>query len=125
RPAGRDVGPRVEIELTTGPYHLVLAKRWLHQKETTLTLTAPRHEHLVGREAHQRVQEILAETLDADLWAALRLPQGSELTQAAFDTPTLARALDLAAGGQVAGAREDDLLARVAAEHERYWTPGG
>lgn len=125
RPAGRDVGPRVEIELTTGPYHLVLAKRWLHQKETTLTLTAPRHEHLVGREAHQRVQQILAETLDADLWAALRLPQGSELTQAAFDTPTLARALDLAAGGQVAGAREDDLLARVAAEHERYWTPGG
>lgn len=125
RPAGRDVGPRVEIELTTGPYHLVLAKRWLHQKETTLTLTTPRHEHLVGREAHQRVQEILDETLDADLWAALRLAQGRELTQGAFDTPTLARALDQAAGGDVAGVREDDLLARVAAEHERYWTPGG
>lgn len=125
RPVGRDVGPRVEIELSTGAYHLVYAKRWLHQKETTLTIARPRHEQLVGREAHQRVEAILAETLDADLWAALRLQQGSELAQASFDTPSLARALDRASGGSLAGAREDDLLARIQAERERYWTAGG
>ena len=94
RPVGRDVGPRVEIELTTGPYHLVYAKRWLHQRSTTLTVTAPRREQLAGREAHDRVSQILDETIDADLWAALRLQQGAELTQAAFDTPALNLALD-------------------------------
>ncbi|QGG95000.1 AAA family ATPase [Actinomarinicola tropica] len=125
RPVGRDVGPRVEIELSTGPYHLVLAKRWLQQRETTLRITAPRLEQLVGREAHERVEEILAETLDADLWTALRLQQGRELAQASFDTPSLARALDLASGGSSAGAREDDLLVRIHAERELYWTAGG
>lgn len=125
RPVGRDVGPRVEIELSTGPYHLVYAKRWLHQKETTLTVTRPERQQLVGREAHDRVVEILDETLDAALWAALRLHQGDELVQTSFDTPSLGRALDLVSGGSQAGAREDDLLARIHAERDRYWTAGG
>lgn len=125
RPVGRDVGPRVEIEISTGPYRFTYAKRWLKQKETTLEVVEPRREHLAGRDAHERVEAMLAETMDAELWAALRLQQGSELDQAAFDTPALARALDAAAGGPVADDHDDDLLARIEAERSRYWTATG
>jgi hypothetical protein len=125
KPAGRDVGAEVEIELCSGPYRLVYRKRWHRQRMTELEILAPLHQQLSGREAHDRVRAILAETLDEQLWSALRLRQGAQLEQAALAGGSLGRALDLAAGGVVSDEREDELWPRILAERDLYWTPTG
>jgi hypothetical protein len=125
QPVDRDAGPEVEVDLTTGPYRLVYAKRWLRRPETTLTVETPERAQFTGREAHERVLAILAATLDADLWRALRLEQGTDLQQASFAVSSLGRALDLAAGGEVGGTHEDALWERIVAERDRYWTATG
>ena len=125
KPVGRDVGPEVELSFSSGDYELVYRKRWLRQAETTLEIRSPRPDALTGREAHDRVKEILAETLDEDLWKALRIDQGRELTLPLFDMPSMARALDRAAGGDLATEREDTLWERIGEEYEEYWTPTG
>jgi hypothetical protein len=125
QPVHRDVGPEVVAELSTGPYRFVYSKRWHRRPETTLELLAPRHEHVRGREAHQRVEAILAETLDRDLWDALRLHQAGELAQPRFHVASLGRALDAAVGAERAGDREDHLWEAICAERDRYWTATG
>ncbi|MEJ7756819.1 MAG: AAA family ATPase [Nocardioidaceae bacterium] len=54
RPVGQDVGPKVELEVVTGPYHLVYTKQFLSRPSTELRILAPRPEQLAGREAHDR-----------------------------------------------------------------------
>ena len=122
RPVGRDVGPEAEVEMSSGGYRFVYAKRWLRDRYTTLEVTSPRHEQLTGREAHDRVNMILKETLDPSLWAALRIDQGEKLALPNFGETSLGQALDRAAGGQFASDREDDLWDRIRAERDRYWT---
>jgi chromosome segregation ATPase len=125
KPVGRDVGAEVEIDMSSGPYRFGYRKRWHRQKETVLELLEPERAHLTGREAHDRVRAILDETLDGSLWEALRLRQGTPLDPVSFAGGSLARALDIAAGGSSAGDREDDLWVRITAERERYWTALG
>ena len=124
KPVGRDASPYVELELTTGPYHLVYAKQWDAGRRTELRVLAPRPESLTGREAHDRVREILAETLDEALLRALWYEQGSAVTQAALgESLSLQRALDGASSGVLGGDTEATLWQRVRAEWERYFTP--
>jgi hypothetical protein len=125
QPVHLDEGPYVEVELTTGEYHLTYAKRWHRQKQTTLTVHAPVPEQLTGREAHDRAQAILEQTLDDGLWDALRLQQGAAAAQAHLDVSSLGQALDLAAGGERTGDREDLLWERATAERDRWWTAIG
>lgn len=125
QPVGRDVGPEVEISLSTGEYELVYSKRWLRQAATTLEVEAPRRESLTGRQAHDRLKDILAETLDDELWQALRIQQGTELTLPSFALPSMGRALDQAAGGELVSDREETLWTRISEEYDRYWTPTG
>lgn len=125
QPYGRDVGPEVEVELTTGPHRFVLRKRWLRRPETVLEVLEPDPQVLTGREAHERAQELLRATVDAELWAALRLEQGADAGRASYAVPSLGRALDRAAGGVAGREREDDLWDRIVAERARYFTPTG
>ena len=125
QPVGRDEGPEVEISLSSGGYELVYHKRWLRQPRTTLEVKAPRPESLTGREAHDRLKAILAETLDDDLWRALRIEQGTELMLPNFGLPSMGIALDRAAGGDLATEREETLWTRIGEEYDRYWTPTG
>ena len=125
RPVGRDVGSEVNVDITSGQYRFRYFKRWHSNRKTELEIIEPSREKLAGRQAHDRVMAILDETLDSNLWEALRVRQGRELDQAGFAGGSLGRALDLAAGGDVAGDREDDLWARVTAERDRYWTKTG
>lgn len=125
QPVHRDVGPEVEVELSTGPYRLVYAKRWLRRPATTLTISAPSREQLTGREAHDRVNQILDATLDRDLWNVLRLEQGGDLSQSGFVLPSLSRALEATVGADLTGADQDDLWDRIVAERDHYWTPTG
>ena len=49
QPVGRDVGPEVEIEMSTGEYRFVYRKRWLRRSETVLNVLLPRRDKLTGR----------------------------------------------------------------------------
>ncbi len=128
KPVNADVGAEVEAEITVGPYHLVYRKRWHRQPETVLQVLAPRAEHFTGRRAHDRMNEILDETIDRALWKALRYQQGIGIAQAALgDSPSLSAALDLAATGKGLGdqGEAEDLWSRVGEERDRYFTPTG
>ncbi|MCH7669454.1 MAG: AAA family ATPase [Acidobacteria bacterium] len=124
-PVGKDVGPWVEVEIVAGTYEFTYSKRWARKPETLLVVTKPQREQLSGREAHDRVSEILDEAVDLALWKTLRLVQGEGLAQATFEVSALGRALDAAAGGDVAGDSEDVLWDRIETEFGEYWTPGG
>jgi hypothetical protein len=126
KPVDLDAGPEVEVELTTGPYHVIYTKRWKPGASTRLRLLAPKPESLTGRSAHERMTAILEETLDEGLWRALRHQQGVSITQASLgDCRTLASTLDSAAGGTVAGEDQTDLWERVQAERRLYFTAAG
>jgi hypothetical protein len=125
KPVHRDAGPEVEIELSSGPYRFRYSKRWLRRPETKLAILTPSPRNLTGRDAHDRVEAMLEETLDAELWRALRVEQGTELAVPHLAVPSLGRALDRAAAGELSGSREDDLWERIAAERDRYWTSTG
>ena len=124
KPADRDEGPEVEFALSSGEYELEYCIRWLKSPQTTLRITAPGTRNFTGREAHDRLQEILDETLDEQLWAALRIEQSESLASPRFDdVSSLGRALDRAAGGDITTDREVDLWERICREYEKYWTP--
>lgn len=125
KPVDRDEGPEVEIELSTGRYSLVYLKRWRPRPTTTLRITAPQNENHTGREAHDRLEEILTETLDKDLWSALQIDQGTELKLPSFSIPSMRGALGSAAGGDASGADDDTLMDRIQQEYQKYWTPTG
>jgi chromosome segregation ATPase len=125
QPVGRDVGPEVEAEVSSGIYRFVYRKRWLRRPETELEIIEPRHEQLVHREAHERVDAMLDETLDRVLWDALWVDQGVQLRTPAFDVPSLRQSLDASAGGTKPGDADDLLWNRICDERARYWTPTG
>ena len=125
KPVDRDEGPEVEITLSSGQYDLVYQKRWLRTPMTTLKVSSPLSESHTGREAHDRLRAILDETLDQELWHALRIEQGVQLTLPPLAMPSMRRALDRAVGGDLASDREDTLWERIKEEYGRYWTPTG
>ena len=125
QPVGRDVGPEAEAELSSGDYRFVYRKRWRRRPETTLAVTEPRSESLTGREAHERVRQMLDETLDWSLWEALRVHQGTELRLPSLDVRSLGAALDHAAGGDGPTGDDDALWDRIETERGRYWTATG
>ena len=126
KPVDRDAGPEVEAEVETGDYTFTYFKRFLKSPVTELRITKPRPEQVTGRLAHDRVEQILEETMDVALWRALRVKQGEGLGQAILgDAQSLGRALDRAAGTVHEGPVETSLFDRAKAEYEEYWTPGG
>ena len=125
QPVGRDEGPEVEISLSSGDYELVYWKRWLRRPGTALEVKAPRQESLTGRQAHDRLKAILEETMDDELWRALRIDQGTELILPNFSLPSMGRALDRAVGGEFADDREESLWTRIGEEYGKYWTATG
>jgi hypothetical protein len=125
QPTHRDVGPEVEIEVQTGPYHFVYLKRWLRKHRTELTVLAPRREQLSGDEAHDRVEAMFAETLDAALWDALQQVQGDSLQQPALGRATPLQAALSGRAGADDGSAHAALVDRAAAERSLYLTATG
>ena len=126
KPTHRDEGPEIELNAESGPYAFTYLKRFHKKAKTTLTITAPSPESLTGREAHERVEQILKETMDLNLWKAVEVQQGTAVSQARFNgVESLAAALDKAAGGEPVGAEEASLLARAEQEFLKYFTPSG
>ncbi|WP_019145495.1 AAA family ATPase [Aeromicrobium massiliense] len=125
QPTHRDVGPEVEIEVETGPYHFVYTKRWLRKHRTELTVLAPRRQQLSGDEAHDRVEAMFAETLDATLWDALQQVQGDSLHQPALGRATPLQAALSGRAGADDGSVHAALVDRAAAERALYLTATG
>ena len=126
KPVDRDVGPEVMIEVESGSYAFRYRKRFLRDKVTELEIYRPRPENHTGREAHERVQAILAETVDMALWKALRMQQGDVVGQAALaDQTSLSAALDRSAGESPAGDEEVTLFGLAHAEYLQFWTETG
>ncbi len=122
-PKGVDAGSSVEVELTTGEYHLTYSKTFNKKTSTTLFIHKPAAVQLMGAEAHDRVLQILDETIDFSLWQAIQLEQGGEFSQVNFkNSDSLAQALDNAAGGSGAGEGESALLQKAKAEYLKYYT---
>jgi chromosome segregation ATPase len=129
RPLHKEADPEVEADLSTGPYELTYKKRFAQGRrgETTLTIRGPRSESIAGREAHERMEQILNKTLDRTLWDVLRFEQGSavSLPSQLDRSRSLQEALDAAAGGTAAGDREESLFKRVEEEFGNYFTASG
>jgi energy-coupling factor transporter ATP-binding protein EcfA2 len=126
KPAHRDEGSEIEAEVVVGAYAFTYAKRFHRSPYTSLRVTRPKLENHTGREAHERVLEILDACIDTDLWRALRVQQGRSIEQEAVgDSAGLATALDAAAGVSTEGDRERNLLEAAERERDRYFTPGG
>ena len=126
QPVGRDVGPEVELEALSGPYRFTIRKRFLRHEETVLTVAEPRSETLTGRDAHQRMRAILDESVDLDLWKAVRIDQGSGTQQLdPGDQRWLTAALDRAAGDVGASALGDTLFEAAGIEMHRFLTTQG
>jgi DNA repair exonuclease SbcCD ATPase subunit len=126
RPVHRDEGPEIELEAESGPYFFTYFKRFYKKPETRLTITRPKHENHTGREAHERAEAVLRETLDIDLWKALTIPQGDAIHQPNLGKQTsLSAALDRVAGGRPADPRQEGLFERIREEYIHYFTERG
>jgi AAA ATPase domain len=127
KPTHADVGSEVTAEISTGPYRFVYRKRFHKKCETQLTVLEPRREQHSGDEAHDRVQSMLAETVDTELWHAQRVLQSASTAAVNLSgCDALTRALDVAAGDTAAlSGTEPLLIERIDAEYGRYFTPTG
>jgi hypothetical protein len=127
KPTHADVGSEVTAEISTGAYRFIYHKRFHKKCETQLTVLEPRREQLSGDEAHDRVQAMLAETVDTELWHAQRVLQAASTTAVNLSgCDALTRALDVAAGDAAAlSGTEPLLIERIDAEYARYFTPTG
>ncbi len=126
KPVHRDAGSEVEAEIEADPYAFTYSKRFHKNPRTQLQVERPTPESWTGREAHERVRAILGETLDLELWRALRIQQGHGIDQAKLaDHASLATALDRAAGGSRVGSEEESLFEAVREVCERYYTGTG
>lgn len=123
KPVDRDAGPEVELEVTVGPYHFRIHKRWLKKKMSELRVLAPRAAQFTGGEADDELDRILNEHLDRQLLDALFLRQddlGSGV--AAVGIPSVTNALEEASGMDTAAAEDSELVNRVQREYEKYFT---
>lgn len=128
KPAHNDVGAEVEAEITTGPYRFVFRKRFHKKAKTELEIIAPKREQLSGDEAHERVEAMLADTLDTKLWEAQRVLQSASTNAVNLSgSDALSRALDAAAGETDAAPSGDEslLIDRVDAEYLKFFTGTG
>ncbi|HXO80118.1 MAG TPA: AAA family ATPase, partial [Mycobacterium sp.] len=127
KPTHADVGSEVTAEISTGPYRFVYHKRFHKRCETQLTVLEPRREQHSGDEAHDRVQTMLAETVDTELWRAQRVLQSASTDAVNLSgCDALTRALDVAAGDAAAlSGTEPLLIDRIDTEYARYFTPTG
>ncbi len=127
-PAGRDVAPQVEAELTVGPYRFVYAKRFHRRPGTTVTVLQPAPQQLSGGSADDWVRGVLDAHVDGQLLAALTVLQGPAPGQPALrDSAAFAKALVTAAGAGDDRSGDDatTLYDAVAAERSRYYTATG
>lgn len=121
QPVGKDVGPRIQVNATIGPYTFTIDKTYLRKKSAHLSITSPRAEQYTGTEADQKLEGIISEHLDNDLFEALLMRQGKlDAGIRAVGIPSLVAALE---ENQAPDTTDDSaLMKRIDAEYSRYFT---
>lgn len=121
-PYGRDVGPEVWLEFSLDGTRATLHKRFFKQRLCELTLSGSRTGSFAGREAEDKLEELLT-ALDPNLREALFVEQGeAEASFAGSEIQALWQALDKAAGEDTSAAEASGLLSAVEKELERYYS---
>ncbi|WP_298212111.1 AAA family ATPase [Ferrimicrobium sp.] len=127
KPIADDVGPEVEAEISLADVTFTYSKRWVKNAETKLVISEPHPEQLTGRDAHNRVNQLLEDKLDRSLFDALRFVQGSAVNQHSMvESVSLMAALDRATSASAAEPEnEATLFDRIRAEYVTYFTQTG
>jgi hypothetical protein len=126
KPMGQDEGPSVEAEIEAGTYRFRIRKRWLRRPETELRISQPRAEVKTGREAHERMREILESAVDIELLGAVRYLQGASVGPPPLPTSgLLTEALDKATGGASDTQESASLYDAAEEEYSKYFSDSG
>ncbi|WIM68604.1 AAA family ATPase [Corynebacterium breve] len=126
QPVHRDVPPEVFLHATIGPYTFKLRKQWLSRAATELELVAPQRANFKGREADDKLADIIAEHMDAELAQTLFMRQNAVPSGIkAVGIPSMTHALDREVGEDSTGTEDTELLQRIESEYQRYFTPKG
>lgn len=126
QPAGRDDSPTVTLHATIGPVTFTIRKNWLRAPKAELHITAPQRGNYTGREAEDKLDEILSRHMDRDLARTLFLRQDDLGTGiAAVGISSVTRALDGVDDGDSSGTEDTALSAAVEKEYARYYSAGG
>lgn len=130
RPVDRDEDPLVRAEIETGPYRFVLTRCFGSGKRGAIELRidAPHPEHKTGEDALARLEAILDETTDLELFHALTACQGQAVGGLTLPgSGWLQQALDETATetGHGEDERTSSLFDRVQREYARYFTNTG
>lgn len=127
KPVDRDVPVRVSLELSVGPYRMIITKQFLKSPSSELQILQPRPANYTGREADTQLDEILESHLDKSLLKTLFMEQGAVNAGInAVGIPSLTRALNDQNGGSAEeGAEDTALMAAVEAEYATYFTKNG
>ena len=134
QPAGRDVGPCVEAELSFGGYRVVYRKQWIKGKTTELRVLSPTPQQVSGNPAHERFAELLHEAgIDLFLWRQLRISQDWQRSRAQghrtdgqsaiAGLPAVSGALERQNAQAVRTGPEEALHERARQQYELYYTP--
>ena len=125
-PAGRDVGPEVQLTATVGDTTFSVHKRWMKSPMSELRITSPTHKNYSGREADDQLEHLLDQHLDRELAETLFLRQG-ELDPGlqAAGIASITAALEEESSTQAAGVEDTALMAAVEEEYARYWDARG
>ncbi|WKD57855.1 Chromosome partition protein Smc [Corynebacterium capitovis DSM 44611] len=125
-PVGRDASPDITLSATVGPYDFTIRKRFGRARLSELHIVAPKNEQFTGREADDALARILDEHVDKELRSSLFVRQGMlDPAVSAAGIPSVTRALN---GATETGSQEPEdteLLSRVHAEFERFFTNSG
>lgn len=117
--------PEIELEAESGGYHFTFHKRFIEKRLTELTIHSHGDEFHSGREAQDRFEAILRETLDLTLWRALMLQQGSAIgLPEVRDQTALMTALDNSVAGSTANGDAESLFHLVEEEYRKYFHSG-
>ncbi|RNE48423.1 AAA family ATPase [Corynebacterium alimapuense] len=124
RPVHRDASPAVSLSASMGQVSFTIEKTWFKGKSARLQITSPQRESLTGEQAEARLEEIISEHLDQDLFSTLFLRQDDlGASVAAAGIPTLSKALDGSSATKDTPGTEDlALMAAVEKQYLRYFT---
>lgn len=127
KPVDRDVPVRISLELSVGPYRMIITKQFLKSPSSELQILEPRSANYTSREADAQLDEILEGHLDRFLLDTLFMRQGDvDAGINAVGIPSLTSALNDQNGGTAEdGAEDTALMAAVEAEYATYFTKRG
>ena len=127
KPVDRDVPVRIRLDVSVGPYRMIITKQFIKSPSSELQVLEPRPANYTGREADTTLDDILEIHLDRFLLDTLFMRQGEVGAGInAVGIPSLTQALNNQDGeGGDDGTEDTALMAAVEAEYARYFTATG